>query len=130
MRANRSDPLDVGRTSQPLVPYEMNQSQDGHHLKRLGSGYAGLGFTSHDASLTPGTTLGQYKIIRLLGRGGMGEVYEAEHTTLGLRYAMKLLPADFAARPGALERFRREARVMAQLHQRNGVTSRHSIPLK
>ncbi len=68
------------------------------------------------ASLATGATFGQYRIIRLLGRGGMGEVYEAEHTTLGLRYALKLLPADFAARPNALERFRQEARVMGQLH--------------
>ena len=45
----------------------------------------------------------------------MGEVYEAEHATLERRYALKLLPADFAAQPGALERFRREARVMANL---------------
>ena len=59
---------------------------------------------SHPATLSPGDLLGQYRIIRLLGRGGMGEVYEAEHTTLGLRYALKLLPQDFAARPGALER--------------------------
>ena len=62
-----------------------------------------------------GDMLGQYRIIRLLGRGGMGEVYEAEHTTLGLHYALKLLPPDLMSRPGALERFRREARVMANL---------------
>ena len=66
-------------------------------------------------SLAAGSLLGQYRIVRLLGRGGMGEVYEVEHTTLGRRYALKLLPADFAARADALERFRREARVMANL---------------
>ncbi len=66
-------------------------------------------------SLEPGAQLGQYKIIRLLGRGGMGEVYEAEHTTLGLKFALKLLPPDLLATATALERFRREARVMAQL---------------
>ena len=77
------------------------------------------GDEARDSSLPPGSTLGQYRILRLLGRGGMGEVYEAEHTTLGLRYALKLLPADFASRPGALERFRQEARVMAQLQHPN-----------
>jgi serine/threonine-protein kinase len=49
----------------------------------------------------------------------MGEVYEVEHETLGLRYALKLLPNNFAGQPGALERFRREARVMAQLQHPN-----------
>ena len=67
----------------------------------------------------PGAMVGQYRIIRLLGRGGMGEVYEVEHTTLGRRYALKLLPADFSSRPQALERFRREARVMANLDHPN-----------
>ncbi len=65
--------------------------------------------------LEAGAHLGQYHIIRLLGRGGMGEVYEAEHTTLGLRFALKLLPPEMLATTTALERFRREARVMAQL---------------
>ena len=63
--------------------------------------------------------LGQYRIVRPLGRGGMGEVYEVEHITLGKRYALKLLPMEFAAMPGALERFRREARVMANLDHPN-----------
>ena len=66
-------------------------------------------------SLSIDTRFGQYRIVRLLGRGGMGEVYEVEHTTLERRYALKLLPPDFAARPEAVGRFRREAKVMANL---------------
>jgi serine/threonine-protein kinase len=71
-------------------------------------------------SLAPHNTLGQYRIVRPLGRGGMGEVYEAEHQTLGRRYALKLLPADFDRSPDALDRFRREARVMANLAEAYG----------
>ncbi len=66
-------------------------------------------------NLEPNTKFGQYRIVRLLGRGGMGEVYEAEHTTLERHYALKLLPPDFASRTEAVARFRREARVMANL---------------
>src|SRR5215469_479577 len=62
-----------------------------------------------------GKNFGQYRIVRLLGRGGMGEVYEAEHITLDRRYALKLLPEDFARRSEAVMRFRREAKVMANL---------------
>ncbi len=66
-------------------------------------------------SIEANTQFGQYRLIRLLGRGGMGEVYEAEHTTLERRYALKLLPPDFASRTEAVARFRREAKVMANL---------------
>jgi len=65
--------------------------------------------------LQPGAVLGQYCIIRLLGRGGMGEVYEAEHRVLGRRFAIKLLPQELVQRSGSMERFEREARVMANL---------------
>ena len=68
--------------------------------------------------LTNGAIFGQYRIERLLGKGGMGEVYAVEHTTLGKRYALKLLSEEIADTPGSLERFRREARVMAQLEHR------------
>src|SRR5262245_35856809 len=53
--------------------------------------------------------LGVYQIIREVGRGGMGVVFEAEHLTLGRHVALKVLPAQFARDPKALERFRREA---------------------
>ncbi len=77
------------------------------------------GNQSGRSSLTAGDDFGQYRVVRLLGRGGMGEVYEVEHTTLRRRYALKLLPADFANRTGALERFKREAEVMANLEHPN-----------
>ena len=61
------------------------------------------------------TSFGQYQLLRLLGRGGMGEVYAAEHRVLQRQYALKLLPQDFATRPEAVRRFEREAKVMANL---------------
>jgi len=62
-----------------------------------------------------GSTFDTYKILRLLGRGGMGEVYEAEHLVLGTHYAIKLLSPALKEQKGFLERFKREAQVMAQL---------------
>ncbi|MBT7055652.1 MAG: protein kinase [Lentisphaerae bacterium] len=70
-------------------------------------------------TLQEGSSFGQYRIVHPLGRGGMGEVYEAEHQVLHRRYALKLLPPDFASRTGALERFQREAEVMANLEHPN-----------
>jgi serine/threonine-protein kinase len=58
---------------------------------------------------------GKYKLIRLLGDGGMGSVYEAEHLTLGTHVAIKVLHGDLARRPGISERFLQEARVSAQI---------------
>ncbi len=72
------------------------------------------GTPSH-SPLKPGDRFGQYRIVRFLGRGGMGEVVEAEHVVLGRTYALKLIPPDLAARSGFLERFQREAKVMANL---------------
>ena len=69
-------------------------------------------------------TLGHYRIIRLLGRGGMGEVYLAEDLTLGRQVALKILPPGLAAT--GRERFDREARAVAALNHPNIVTL-HSI---
>lgn len=72
-----------------------------------------------EAGLQPGQAFGQYKVIRLLGRGGMGEVYEVEHPVLRKRYALKLVNREIMARPDAVQRFQREAQVMASFQHPN-----------
>ncbi len=63
--------------------------------------------------------IGDYRIIREVGRGGMGIVYEAEQLSLGRRVALKIMPGRNAHDPTTRERFRREARTAAQLHHTN-----------
>ena len=67
-------------------------------------------------SLDPGTRLGPYEILALLGAGGMGEVYRARDTTLGRSVAIKILPAAVATDADRLARFAREATTLASLN--------------
>ena len=71
--------------------------------------------SSGGSLLSEGQSFGQYKVIRLLGRGGMGEVYEVQHKVIGTRHAIKLINSDLLNRSDALVRFEREAQVMARL---------------
>ena len=69
--------------------------------------------------LKAGQQFGQYKVLRLLGRGGMGEVYEVEHGMLQTKHALKIINPEIVNRPDAKERFKREAQVMARLRHPN-----------
>lgn len=66
-----------------------------------------------------GGCLGDYKILREIGRGGMGVVYEAEQISLQRRVALKILPFAAALDPRRLERFKNEAQAAAKLHHSN-----------
>jgi Tol biopolymer transport system component len=67
-------------------------------------------------SLSPGTRLGAYEILDLLGAGGMGEVYRARDTRLDRTVAIKVLPGDMALSEEVRQRFEREARVISSLN--------------
>src|SRR5262245_3584892 len=69
--------------------------------------------------LTPGTRLGPYEILALLGAGGMGEVYRARDARLGRDVAVKVLPALFATHADRLARFGQEARAAGALNHPN-----------
>jgi predicted ATPase/serine/threonine protein kinase len=73
-------------------------------------------------TLPPGTKLGPYEIVALLGAGGMGEVYGARDTRLDRRVAVKILTGTFSADSDRLRRFEQEARSASALNHPNIVT--------
>ena len=70
-------------------------------------------------SLAPGTRLGGYELVSLIGAGGMGEVYRARDLRLARDVAVKALPGNVAADPDRLQRFAQEARATAALNHPN-----------
>ena len=75
--------------------------------------------TSASPALTGGSQLGVFRIVELVGAGGMGEVYRATDTRLHRDVAIKMLPAEYAHQPQWLARFQREARAISALNHAN-----------
>ena len=65
------------------------------------------------------TAGGKYKLVRLLGKGGMGEVYEAQHSIIGRRFAVKFLHPHLASNSELVARFQREAQAAGSLENEN-----------
>ena len=76
---------------------------------RLSSG------TSH-ANLIGHVLAERYKLVKLIGEGGMGSVYQAEHITIGRKLAIKVLAPEFGDSPEVVARFLQEARTASMLH--------------
>ncbi len=66
-----------------------------------------------------GKTLGHHRITTQLGKGGMGEVYQAKDQVLGREVAIKTLPDEFAKDTDRVPRFQREAKLLASLNHPN-----------
>ncbi|HEX5272778.1 MAG TPA: serine/threonine-protein kinase, partial [Gemmataceae bacterium] len=78
-----------------------------------------LGADPPDGRAAPPDRLGDFRILRVIGRGGMGVVYEAEQVSLGRRVALKVLPQALRLDPTRQARFEREAKAAAKLHHTN-----------
>ncbi|MEJ2111479.1 MAG: serine/threonine-protein kinase, partial [Acidobacteriota bacterium] len=77
------------------------------------------GIKTNKESFLPGKQVNSYKIISKIGRGGMGEVYQARDLKLGREVAVKILPEEFAGDMERVARFQREAKLLASLNHTN-----------
>jgi serine/threonine protein kinase len=102
-------PADIDCTTTEILPVET--SSMGH-----GWGASNLSCSTEAITLAPGDIVGQYELIRLLGRGGMGEVHLARDLRLGRLVAIKLMNALY---PDRNQRFLEEARATARCHHEN-----------
>src|SRR5262249_47758592 len=115
-----------------LEAYVQKYPEHGEQLRRLLPAMhmlADLGRSAAqgEAAVTPRTPaadlergiLGDFRIVREVGRGGMGIVYEAEQISLGRRVALKMLPFAAGLDARQLQRFKNEAQAAAQLHHTN-----------
>jgi eukaryotic-like serine/threonine-protein kinase len=73
------------------------------------------------SALAAGTCLGKYQLLRLIGEGGMGAVYEGVHLGIGKKVAIKIMSSDLAANPDARARFLREAQLTSRVRHPHAV---------
>ncbi len=79
-------------------------------------------FETQQNQLSFGQRIGSYRILKILGAGGMGEVYQAEDIRLGRKVALKVLSPNFVSVPNLVRRFQQEARAASALNHPNILT--------
>jgi serine/threonine protein kinase len=79
----------------------------------------GAGLVDKDEYARVGQTIGNYRLVDILGQGGMGTVYRAEHVYIGKHFAAKVLPQKLAQYEDAVKRFLREARAASSIMHPN-----------
>jgi serine/threonine protein kinase len=119
--AARKSLLDRTATSDPALAEEVrsllavHQSSDKQFLEEPAWAVAPTLAFESGPPIASGTEIGPYRIVREIGRGGMGVVFEAEDTRLRRTVALKALPAEYASDPVRRARLTREARAAASL---------------
>lgn len=122
-RGERPSISEYCRTHEELAPRIRELFPSLVMIEQLGPGadesLDSLLFSSDGRRHAAPVRIGDYRILREIGRGGMGVVYEAVQESLGRHVALKVLPRHAAADEKSLERFRGEARTIARLHHTN-----------
>jgi serine/threonine protein kinase len=114
----------------PSAESESNGNVDINRLlQRLNSEHDSMP-TDDQNAFTPGDSFGAYQIVRELGRGGMGTVYEAVQTHLGKRVAVKVISPHVLSDPNAIARFRREMKAAGQVDHGNVVRAMDAGEIK
>jgi serine/threonine-protein kinase len=102
------------------VPPYSNDDVTAEHVTRAGTTGVSSVATSLTSPFAPGSIVaGRYRLVALLGRGGMGEVYRADDLTLGLPVVLKFLPERISVGDPRLPQFHNELRVARQVSHKN-----------
>ena len=99
---------------------ELLLAYDGASEKRIAEALEGTARSlAESVNIKPGTTVGEYEVQKLIGSGGMGEVYQARDVRLARDVAIKVLPPFLTNDPDRLRRFQQEAKAAAALNHPN-----------
>lgn len=119
LRRERGESVDLNRL---VADYPGCEEELRKFIAREQNVHRAIAAGSHGETPThelAGRTLGDFRLCRIIGRGGMGVVWEAEQLSLRRKVAVKLLPGAMCADPRHRTRFQNEARILAQLQHPN-----------
>jgi serine/threonine protein kinase len=108
--------------SEPIAPEEASRAS----VIAASVGVPAAQSNAHGRSPRPGTLLGPYELVELLGEGGMGQVWRARHQLLGRDVAVKLIHPGRIGDSVSLSRFQREIKLLARLDHPNVVRAEHA----